>query len=231
MLIRGFLASVLLCTLVAAGRSNITVGAVDSRNRTADFQNNSKGLQVILYDEDKSIVFNGTTTDLVHPPPKNKQQLQALPSCFPSFAKTTAAIVSLYTMGQAWSKSEANGCIDALRWAAANNCNKKTYSAISGSCVCMFKFGPAVDNTKNAATTAWFQFMKDRIGDYNFHGVYTLEYEINQPDMIGASVDCRNSWAGIANLVSRWGKGKWAGNADAQWKAPIEIYLARDELR
>ncbi|KAF9079773.1 hypothetical protein BGX23_003271 [Mortierella sp. AD031] len=231
MFIRGFLASVFLCTLAAAGHRNHTVGTVGSHNSTIDFQDDGKNLRVVLYDEDWSIVFNGTNTDLVHRPPQNKQQLQALPTCFPSFSKTSKALVSLYTIGQLWSKSEATACIEGLRLIAANDCDKKTYSAVSGSCTCMFKFGSAVDNNKNAATNAWFQFMKDRIGDYTFHGAYALEYSIGESDMIAASVDCRNSWAFIAGLSSRWAKGKWADKADDQWKAPVEIYVARSELK
>ncbi|KAF9915762.1 hypothetical protein FBU30_001760, partial [Linnemannia zychae] len=227
MFFRGFLVSVFLCTLVTAGRRNHTAGAVNNRNSTIDFQDDSKDFGVIVYDENWSTVFNGAQTDLIHRPPQN----MALSYCFPSFSKTSKALVSFYTIGQLWAKSEANACIDALQRIASNDCEKKTYSAISGSCTCMFKFGPAVDNAKNAATNAWFQFMKDRIGDYTFHGAYALEYDVGDVDMIVAAVDCRYSWAFIAGLTSRWAQGKWSSNAEVQWKAPIEIFVAKDELK
>ncbi|KAF9949159.1 hypothetical protein BGZ72_009003 [Mortierella alpina] len=214
------------CGLAAKNRTLAATNSTLSANKSIGSSD------LVIYNGDaleNNVYYNGTVDGLAvaHRSARKNDLL----SCFASAAKYGSMAISIYTAANTFSKSQAIACIEGLRNVAANNCDKKYYTAQSGYCTCMFKFGKNVVNDRNAAGETWFKYMKDRVDDITFMGSTVFEYDVNGDDMIGAAVECTNSFAGISNLVTRWSRGQKAGNYQSQWHDNVKYYRkARDEM-
>ncbi|KAF9177511.1 hypothetical protein BGZ50_008689 [Haplosporangium sp. Z 11] len=112
------------------------------------------------------------------------------------------------------------------------SCDQFHYTAKSGMCNCVYYFGRSVKSASQTGTGKIFATAKNQVNSKFFTGVSAIEYNIiNKDHAMGLSVDCRNFWDGINNIVSRWKQGTAAGAQSAtEWRLG-QIGANRDELR
>lgn len=169
-------------------------------------------INVEIWNDKNVTVYRSNDTHVVYSP----QPLVKKALCIPAVLKYVTYAGSAWTMFQTYSRQNAIWCLEGLKYQAGRSCNELHYTAKSGMCNCVYFFGRKLDSSSQTGTNKIFTVAEAQVNSNFFTGVTAIEFSISNIDRaMGIHVDCRNSWGGIDNIVSRWKQGIASGAQSA----------------